>query len=310
MPLDPYAQAFLADLARTAARPYSELGVVQARQQMIEASQQLGPPLAKVDSYDLSIPIQGAKLGLRLYRTRPEPLPAVVFLHGGGWVMGNIDTHDVFCRDLAYTAGVAVVSVDYRLAPEHKYPTAVNDAYAALNYVHHRCEELGLLPGALAVAGDSAGGNLAAACALLSRDHGGPPIAMQVLIYPILDFDFSTTSYAQCGEGYFLTRAMMEWFWNQYLPNAEAGREPAASPLRAGRMHGLPPAVIITAEFDPLRDEGEAYARRLQDAGVPVILRRFEGTIHGFIRRTRTWPVAHAALKLIADELAGLHRRV
>ncbi len=310
MPLDPYAQAFLTELARSGAAPFNELGVAQARQQMLAASQQLGPPLGKVESYDLSIPVERGKLGLRFYRTRPEPLPAVVFFHGGGWVMGSIDTHDVFCRDLAHASGMAVVSVDYRLAPEHKYPTAVHDAYAALNYVHNRSEELGFLRGALAVAGDSAGGNLAAACALLARDHGGPPLAMQVLIYPILDFDFNTPSYAECGEGYFLTRGVMEWFWSQYLPDAAAGREPTASPLRAGRVHGLPPALVITAEFDPLRDEGEAYARRLKEAGLPVVLRRFEGTIHGFIRRTRTWPAAHAALKLIADELAALHRRM
>lgn len=308
MPLDPYAEAFLLELARTRTPSLCELGVVEARQQMLAASRQLGPPLGQTTSYDLSIAVQGGKIGLRVYRPRLEPLPAVVYFHGGGWVVGSIETHDVFCRDLASSSDTAVISVDYRLAPEHKYPAAVQDAYAALSYVHQRALELGLLPGSLAVAGDSAGGNLAAACALLARDRAGPPLAMQVLIYPILDHNFNTASYAQCGEGYFLTRAVMEWFWSHYLPHAEAGQEPTASPLRATRLERLPPAVVLTAEYDPLRDEAEAYAQRLQAAGVPVLLRRFEGTIHGFIRRTRTWPVARAALQLLAGELAHLHR--
>ena len=307
MPLDLYAQAFLLELARSGLPAFHELDVNAAREPMLAASRQLGPPLGTTATCDLSVPVSGGKIRLRIYRTRPEPLPVVVYFHGGGWVLGSIETHDVFCRDLAYVSGTAVVSVDYRLAPEHKYPTAVRDAYTALDYVHSRADELGFLRGSLAVAGDSAGGNLAAACALLARDRAGPPLAMQVLIYPIMDFDFSTRSYAECGEGYFLTRAAMEWFWNHYLPKAEVGHEPTASPLRAACLERLPRAVILTAEFDPLRDEGEAYAQRLDASGVPVVLKRFDGTIHGFIRRTRNWPVAAAALQFLAAELAPLH---
>jgi acetyl esterase len=175
-----------------------------------------------------------------------------------------------------------VVSVDYRLAPEHKFPAAAEDAYAATQWVADHADELGGDPDRIAVAGDSAGGNLAAVVALMARDRGGPPLRFQLLVYPVTDFSFDTDSYRENAEGYFLHRASMEWYWRQYLASDDDGIDPYASPLRADDVTGVPPAMVITAEYDPLRDEGEAYGRKLADAGVDVSIRRFDGMFHGF----------------------------
>jgi acetyl esterase len=207
----------------------------------------------------------------------------ILYLHGGGWVIGAIDEFETMARKLAERTSCAVVLPDYRLAPEFRYPTAVDDCYAALEWTASRTDEITGRSGApLIVAGDSAGGNLAAVVARRARDRNGPKIALQVLIYPVTDADFDRPSYLDPDNQLILTRDAMVWFWDHYLPDAARRTEPDASPLHARDLSGLPPAVVLTAEHDVLRDEGEAYAERLQEAGVPVDQRRHAGQMHGF----------------------------
>jgi acetyl esterase len=205
----------------------------------------------------------------------------IAYYHGGGWVLGSIDEFDAFGRHLAARSGYTVVLVDYRLAPEHRFPAAVEDASDALQWVADHLSELAGPQAPLIVAGDSAGGNLAAVVAQRARG-GDIPIALQLLIYPVVDCDLERPSYVDPGNQLFLDRAGMEWFWSHYIPDPAKRADPAASPLRAADLSGLPPAVVLTAEHDPLRDEGEEYARRLADAGVPVELRRFDRQMHAF----------------------------
>jgi acetyl esterase len=207
----------------------------------------------------------------------------LVYFHGGGWVVGTLDTHDTCCRALAVGAGCAVVSVDYRLAPEHKFPAAAEDAYAATCWVAEKGESLGVDPARIAVGGDSAGGNLATVVCLMARDRRGPELCHQLLVYPVTNYSFDTPSYRENADGYYLTHEKMVYFWNQYLPDEASGRNPYASPLQAPDLGDLPPALIITAGYDPLRDEGEAYANRLRSAGVTVRLSCYESMIHGFL---------------------------
>jgi acetyl esterase len=240
-------------------------------------------PVAVV--YDRDLPGPAGDIPVRVYRPQPiggDPLPVVVYFHGGGWVLCDLDTHDTTCRAMANGVDAVVVSVDYRLAPEHKFPAAAEDAYAATQWVFDHADELGADPERLAVAGDSAGGNLAAVVPLMARDRGGPPIRFQLLIYPVTDYSFDTPSYRDNAEGYFLLRIHMEWYWQQYIGSDEEGANPYASPLRVKDASGLPPGMVITAELDPLRDEGEAYGKKLADAGVPFTVRRYDGMFHGF----------------------------
>ena len=238
----------------------------------------------------------------RLYHPKPgQTLPVVFFLHGGGWVCGNIETHDGLCRALAAKTDCAVVSLDYPRAPESRFPEPLDASYRALQALGDA--GLAIDAGRIAVAGDSAGGNLAAALCLLAKERGGPKIAHQLLIYPVLDTDFTRESYSANGADYFLTRDMMRWFWEQYVGDAVAAPHALAAPFRAGDLTGLPPATIITAEFDPLRDEGEAYAERLKAAGVPVKLERVAGVFHGFASMTGVLPHADEALDLAATEV-------
>jgi acetyl esterase len=234
---------------------------------------------------DLSAPGPAGDIPLRLYASEHGGLrPVLVYFHGGGFVFGNLDTHDAVCRALAKESGAVVVSVDYRLSPEHKFPAAVDDSYAATVWIAANAEKLGIDARHIAVGGDSAGGNLATVVAMRCRDAGGPKLAAQVLIYPVTDSSsLETGSHREFGEGYFLTSAGMEWFTSHYLVSDDQKSHPEVSPLLAPNLSGLPPALIITAEFDPLRDEGEAYAKRLQEAGVPVTISRYPGMIHGFV---------------------------
>jgi acetyl esterase len=205
-----------------------------------------------------------------------------VFFHGGGWVIGDLETHDRLARRIARDAGCLVVAVHYRRAPEHRYPAAADDAYAATAWVAEHAAELGADPARLAVVGDSAGGNLAAVVAQMARDRGGPPIAFQLLVYPVIDHSFETDSYRDNAEGWMLTAKHMRWYWDQYLGPDGDGTDPYASPLR-GDLAGLPPAHVVTAEYDPLRDEGDAYADALRAAGVDVTLQCADGMWHGFL---------------------------
>jgi acetyl esterase len=208
--------------------------------------------------------------------------PGFVYFHGGGWVIGSLDTHENLCKALANRSGARVVSVDYRLAPEHPWPAAPEDCYAVVRHVAECGSQFGIDGARLAVGGDSAGGNLAAVVALMARDRKGPVLRHQVLLYPVVDHDFDRPSYRENADGYLLTRDAMRWFWQQYVADPARRSEGYASPQRAEKLEGLPSATVITAEFDPLRDEGEAYAERLRAAGVAVAATRYDGQIHGF----------------------------
>lgn len=284
MPLDPQAQALLDQMAKLGVPPFHKLTVEEARRNM--AAVYRGEPQDVKRVEDRRIPGPGGEIPVRIYTPESAPpLPLVVFFHGGGWVIGDLDSHDVLCRQIANGAGAVIVAVDYRLAPEHKYPAAAEDCYAATVWAVENAAAIGADPERVAVAGDSAGGNLAAAVPLMARDRGGPRLRYQVLAYPVTDFSFESRSYVENAEGYGLGRDSMAWFWNHYLPGEAAGADPVASPLRAKDLGGLPPALVLTAEYDPLCSEGDAYADRLREAGVPVEHRRYEGLIHGFLSR-------------------------
>ncbi len=287
MPLDPQAKAIL-EFLNTVPRDPSTLtpAVLRAGYRALAATRS-GPEVAHVE--DRRVPGPAGEIPVRAYRPLGDgPFPLLVYFHGGGFVLCDLDTHDGSCRLLANAAGCAVLSVDYRLAPEAKFPAAPEDCYAATCWAAQHAATLGADPERIAVGGDSAGGSLATVVAQLVRDRGGPGLVHQLLIYPVTDLSFETPwpSHVENAEGYFLTRAMMHWFADHYLARAEDARSPLASPLLARDLTGLPPASVITAEFDPLRDEGEAYAARLRDAGTSVALRRYDGMFHGFFALT------------------------
>ncbi|MCG2579277.1 MAG: alpha/beta hydrolase [Marinobacter sp.] len=282
MPLDPQAKAVLDQVNALPMPPMSTLEPGHYREmvaQMIVPS----PEVTGLDVRDLHIPGPGGELPLRLYRPLDgEPGPAVMFFHGGGFVIGDFESHDGLCRLLAQRSGALVIAVNYRLAPEAPFPAAPEDCYAATCWVAEHAKDLGIDPTRLAVAGDSAGGNLAIAVGQLAAERGGPTVRHQLLFYPVTDHGFDTPSYHANHEGYLLSREMMQWFWGHYLRRPEDGDNPLASPLRCNSFEGLPPATVITAEYDPLRDEGEDFARRLQAAGVETQLSRYDGMFHGF----------------------------
>lgn len=305
MPLHPQAANFLDQLNRQNSPPMERQPIAATRRALIEASTVKMAParLARLETRTIRGP-DGDDLRVRVYRPHGEgPFPVGLYFHGGGWVLNNIDTHDDIVQRLAAASGCVFVNVDYRLAPEHKYPAALEDAYAALQWVAAAANELQVDPRRIAVGGDSAGGNLAAALCLVTRDRGGPPVAFQVLIYPITDCDLDRPSYRANADGYFLTRSQMEWFWRHYVRSPEQMREPYASPLRADSLKGLPPALVLTAEFDPLRDEGEAYADALRAAGVAVESYRYDGLIHAFVKRVDQFDAALDAVRRIGDAL-------
>ena len=281
MPLDPQAQEVLNQVAALGLPPNHTLTPEEARANALARPRATGPKVAKVE--DRVIPGSGAQVPVRIYT--PEgtgPFPVLSWFHGGGWVLGNLDSADATARHLTVEAGCVVVSVDYRLAPEAKFPVPFDDCYAATEWIAQNAASINADPDKIAVGGDSAGGNLAAAVALKARDQGGPSLALQLLVYPVTARDFSTGSYRQNAEGYSLTTDAMKWFWDHYLSNDADAANPYAAPAAAKDLNGLPPALVITAEFDPLRDEGEAYAQRLRAAGVATTSSRYDGMIHGF----------------------------
>lgn len=249
-----------------------------------DAMAELAGPLQEVARVqDRTIPGPAQPIPIRVYwPVTARNLPALIYFHGGGWVIGNLDSVDRSCRALANASGCVLISVDYRLAPEHRFPAAVEDADAAVRYVAEHAAEFDIDPNRIAVGGDSAGGNLATVACLIARDRGGPHIAFQLLVYPVTDYEDSRPSMQEFAQGYLLTRPAMDYFWVHYLPRPEEGRHPHASPMRAESLAGLPPAMLITAECDPIRDQGEAYAERLREAGIPVSVKRYEGAIHVF----------------------------
>ncbi len=300
MPLDPQMQELLELTAEFRAVPNHQKTARQARADTLERTAAMaalgdGPePIASVE--DRVIPGPGGDIPIRIYTPDSPSGGAILYFHGGGWVICNLDTHDAPARALAKLSGATLISVDYRLAPEAKYPAAADDCYAATQWVSEHGGDLGIDPSRIAVSGDSAGGNLAAVVAQLARDRGGPAIAFQALIYPVTDLDFTTRSYAEHGSsGDLLSTADMRWYWDHYLESPEQAQEQYAAPLRADDLGGLPPALVITAEYDVLCDEGEAYARRLWAAGVPTRLTRYDGVIHGFFNMAPVLDKATAA---------------
>jgi acetyl esterase len=286
MPVDPQIQTLL---TLRAALPELHTLSVEAARIQFAARDFPGlrePEVASAVNRDMQGP--AGSMGLRIYTPLGEgPFPLIVFFHGSGFVVCSLDTHDGMCRNLCAGTGCLVVSVDYRLAPEHKFPAAPDDCLAATRWAVANAGGLGADPGRVLVAGDSAGANLAAVTALRIRDEGGPRLLGQLLIYPVTDYyEPGTPSMVENAEGFGLTRAGMIWFWNHYLADASHGKHPHASPFRAADLAGLPPALVVTAEYDPLRDEGESYAERLLQAGVPTEMKRWDGMNHGFF----FWP--------------------
>ena len=302
MPLDPRAQAFLDSLNALGSWTDPRSISIEKQRRWMEAfaRSQMGTAQAVHLVEDRTIPGPGGQVPMRVYTPEGrQPLPVLVYFHGGAFTMGSINTEDPLCRALANGAGCIVVSVEYRLAPEHKFPAGVEDCYAATKWVTGHAAELGGDAARLAVGGSSAGGNLAAVVALMSRDRGGPSLAYQLLMYPVTSRACDTASHRECGRGYMLTTESMMWNWGLYLHREDEGRHPYASPLLAEDLSGLPPALVITAEFDPLRDEGEAYAVRMQQAGVSSSWRRFDGILHGGLPpETAREPYRHAVAAL------------
>jgi acetyl esterase len=282
VPLDPQARVLLDQLDAIGNPPMSQQTPEAARAGMAILATVIGPADEPVPTEDTSVPGPAGDIPVRIYRPHADkPLPVVVYFHGGGFVIGDIATHDTICQRLAGGVPAVVVSVDYRLAPEHRFPAAVVDCDAATAWVSAHASELGGDPARLAVAGDSAGGNLSAVVARRARDAGAPPIAFQLLVYPGTDMTCSFPSHTENGTGYLLDSDAINWFLESYMADGDL-RHPDASPLFVDDLAGLPPAFVLTAEFDPLRDEGEAYAERLREAGVPVTTSRYDGMIHGF----------------------------
>jgi acetyl esterase len=307
--LDPTVRFLLEAIAAERNPPLESFSPVEARKVAEEAMKLVGGTMEPLRSIEnLRIPGPEGEIPIRIYTPEsPAPRPALIYFHGGGWVVCSLDTHDVVCSALAHRAGAVVIAVDYRLAPEHKFPAAVNDCYAATDWVAANAEKLGVDPKRISVGGDSAGGNLAAVMSLKSRDENGPAIALQVMVYPVTDLSsFATSSYEKFGEDHYLTKKQMEWFRDHYLRNMDDARDPHASPLLANDLTRLPPALIITAECDPLCDEGAAYAKRLSGAGVPVTYTCYPGMIHPFFSLSGVIPQAFDALQQVADAVAGV----
>ncbi len=306
MAVDPCFTALLADRRNELRPPPPHVTLAELRQANRDfLTSPRAPAVHAVDEVIIAGP--GGPLAVRVYRPSAEtPLPAAAFFHGGGFVLGDLDTHDYLCRRLAIEAGCVIVATDYRLAPETRYPGAIEDCHAALAWIAGNGAALGVDAGRLAVCGDSAGANLAVATALLARGRG-PALRHMALLYPMADAACDSPSMRDFARGYLLTDAAVRWFWEQYLADAAGRTDPLASVLRAD-LAGLPPTTLLTAEFDPLRDEGEALAARLDAAGVPVTATRHAGMIHGFVGMPQLTPVADVAIGELATGLSSAYR--
>jgi acetyl esterase len=305
----PQIAALLERVARSPLPPYHAVPPFVARRIYRDTRAALSPKAPEVA--EVRLQVFDNAVAVRSYRpVREEVLPALVFFHGGGWTIGDLDTHDVVCRQLALGAGCAVFSVDYRLAPEHPFPAAVDDCFFATRYIHSNAEKLQIDPGRIAVGGDSAGGNLAAVVALMAREQGGPPLAYQLLIYPATDQRCQFASHERNGEGYLLTRDGIRFFRGAYLPNEADRAAWRASPLLAASHAGLPPALVLTAGYDPLVDEGRAYAERLAKAGVEVAYREYSDMVHGFVLFGGVVDAANAAVNECCRQLRRAFEKV
>jgi acetyl esterase len=308
--LDQASAALLAQLAASGMKPLTELTPAQARR--LEAAAAVGDPgPAMATVTDRRVRTGGGSVPVRILTPGPKPRGVIAYYHGGGWVLGGISAFEALGRHIAARTGCAVILVGYRLAPEYRFPTAVEDSWAALQWIAGHLTEIAGQRVPLLVAGDSAGGNLAAVVAQRALTAGGPAVEQQILVYPVTDCDLNTTSYLDPASQALLSRELMIWYWDHYAPSREARTHPDASPLRGTQLAGLPPAVILTAEHDPLRDEGELYATLLMRAGVPVRHRRFAGQMHGFFTLIGLLPGARDGLDFVTaaidDHLARQH---
>jgi acetyl esterase len=306
--LAPEIRSLLEAMAAQGGPAMETLSAAQAREAAHGLDQLAGDAESVARIENREIPSRSGELPVRIYVPEGNgPFPGVVFLHGGGWVICDLDTHDNICRAIARRASSVVVSVDYRLAPEHPFPAALEDSFDAACWVTDNAATLGIDPGRVIIAGDSAGANMATVIAAKARGAERPAIALQVLAYPATDLtSFDTASYREFGEDHFLTRALMERFVSEYIPRADDRKTPDASPRFIADLSGMPPALVITGECDPLRDEGEAYAKRMKHDGVPVTLERYDGMIHPFLNFLGVTASANKAL----DQIAGAIRRL
>jgi acetyl esterase len=302
--LDRDAQAVLDAMTASGAPHLSTLSVEEARERVRAALISRGPPLPLPSVEDVSLPTPRGALRVRLYRPSAGRLPAALFLHGGGWTVNDIDTHDELCRRLAKRSGWLLASVEYRKAPDHKHPAALEDAHLAYRWLLDNAESLGCAASPRALVGESSGGMIAASLSVLLRDLGGPMPDRQVLAYPMTDSFDRWPSYRERGTGYILDRELMRWYFGHFLPAGAQDDQPYLVPLAVGDLSGLPPTLMLTAEFDPLRDEGIAYARRLADAGVPVEHVHASDQMHGFLLLGRVLPKAGALMDRVGDWLA------
>jgi acetyl esterase len=305
--LDPVARQLVEFQARVFPKLHSMGDGVTARRLTMAAAAALThdhEPLPVHRTVDASVPGPDGPIAVRLYWPSDEPdLPVVVFAHGGGWVLCDLDSHDGMCRGIVRDTGCVVVAVHYRRAPEHRFPAAPEDVYAVTQWVASNPPELGIDPQRIALFGDSAGGNVAAATALMCRDRGGPALVAQVLVYPVTDAACDSASHREIGHDYGLWTEEVQWTWTQYLASPDDAAHPYASPLRAPDLSGLPPTLVITPEFDPLRDEGEAYGQRLREAGVPSTVTRYPGMFHSFLTYLTVLDAAAAANAQVAAML-------
>ena len=311
--LDPDAAAVFKAFQEAGRPPYETLTPAEARAFYLQGRVVTNPEPPELKSAKpLAIPSPSGAIPARIYtptklRQRGGLAPCLVFFHGGGWVIGDLDSHDVVCRKLAHEGELIVISVDYRLAPEHKFPAAVDDAIVATKWIADNAKQLGIDAGRLMVGGDSAGGNLAAVVALAARDGNGPEIAGQVLIYPATDFSMKHPSHSEPETSILLTHTVIKWFRDHYLNGLADGQDWRASPALAKTLAGLPPAYVLTAGADPLRDEGDEYAARLKDAGVSVTYKNFPGQFHGFFTMGKLLRQANVAASEIAAWLKALN---
>ncbi|TWT01538.1 alpha/beta hydrolase [Planomicrobium sp. CPCC 101079] len=303
MPVNSKIQYFLDQLNTMPAIPMDQITPEAMRRS--EASQLAAQPKEPVEKVeDRTIPLAGRSLPIRVYTPKGEaPYPALVFYHGGGWVLGSIESHDAICRELANLASCVVISVEYRLAPEHKFPAAVDDAYESLEWIASHAADFEIDPGRIAVGGDSAGGNLATVACLIAKERKGPNIVHQLLLYPSAGPAADYPSMAENAKGYLLTGEMMGWFQTHYLQGDEDRAHPYLSPILSENLEGLPPATILTAQYDPLRDVGIAYAEKLQAQGVKVFHKNYADLIHGFANFSGFVPEARQAVADGAEEL-------
>ena len=287
--------------------PLSETTPVESRERLRRITTIFGGPTVKVGHVqERTIPGPAGEIPLRIYTPQGSgPFATVIYFHGGGWVQGDLETHDRFCRMLCDEAAVVVTAVDYRLAPEHPFPAGAEDCYAATAWSAAHARAINIDASRMAVMGDSAGGNLAAAVALMARDRNGPALRLQVPLFPVTDYNFETTSYSANAAGYLLEKVSMEWYWGHYVRDEAEGKTPYASPLRAAELSDVAPAHIVTAEFDPLLDEGEAYADRLDAAGVLVSRKCYAGQVHFFTHLPGAIPEANEARGEIVAVVRG-----